>query len=398
MRNLFNLLSAMCGKIKKADLSQNDPEAADYVKGVIRQESLPEGYPYKTETVNVILPETEFTTVDNDGTYMSDSEATGELIIGNTYNVTFNGDKYTCVAYDANVAPAIGNGKLIGGDDTGEPFFFAFTKGMAVLFTESADTYIISVKETADSCSKIDENYLPDSVAGSPIEFVVSEDGTSVSCDLSSEELLSLSVHDLQKRCVLVDGSMKLIPQSIATGTLTSAHGYHTTITFAETYCSSVKAYVRDPVYVVIRESGELKYITDTEFKEADIVRTASPGQTIVVKSVDDTGRPTEWEAVDMPKDFVVTVFADDSGNPSADRTFDEVLSAHKDGKDVVLKSDFEGDTTIYRLSEIAATVAIFSRIYLAGTVDNADVFFEQVHLSAKGITVMTRSIPKVTP
>lgn len=283
------------------DLSQNDPEAADYVKGVIRQESLPEGYPYKTKTENVILPETEFTTVDNDGLYGANSEATGELIIGNTYNVTLNGDKYTCVAYDANLAPAIGNGKLVGGDDTGEPFFFAFTNGMAVLFTESADTYIISVKETAESYSKIDENYMPDSVAGSPIEFIVSEDGTSVSCDLSSEELLSLSVHDLQKRCVLVDGSMKLIPQSIATGTLTSAHGYHTTITFAETYCSSVNAIVRDPVYVVISENGDLKYITATEFKEADIVRTATPGQTIVVKAVDDAGKPTEWEAVDLP-------------------------------------------------------------------------------------------------
>lgn len=135
------------------------------------------------------------------------------------------------------------------------------------------------------------------------------------------------------------------------------------------------------------------KYISTT----VPAISTASVGQTIVVKSVDDTGKPTEWEAVDMPKDFVVTVFTDDSGNPSADRTFDEVLSAHKDGKDVVLKSDFEGDTAIYRLSEITATVAIFSRTILAGTVDNADVILTQVHLSADGITVMTRSIPKTT-
>lgn len=301
MSNLFNLLSAMCGKIKKADLSQNDPEAADYVKGVIRQESLPEGYPYKTETENVIFPETEFTTIDNDGTYMANSEATGELIIGNTYNVTLNGDKYTCVAYDANVAPAIGNGKLIGGDDTGEPFFFAFTKGMAVLFTESADTYIISVKETADSYSKIDENYLPDSVAGSPIEFVVSEDGTSVSCDLSSEELLRLSVHDLQKRCILVDGGIKVKPQSITTGMGTSSFGVHTSIMFVASSCGKSAGHPENPVYVVIAENGEIAYVTGNAFRVADIVRTASPGQTIVVKAVDDTGKPTEWEAVDMP-------------------------------------------------------------------------------------------------
>lgn len=32
----------------------------------------------------------------------------------------------------------------------------------------------------------------------------------------------------------------------------------------------------------------------------APVISTASVGQTIVVKSVDDTGKPTEWEAVDM--------------------------------------------------------------------------------------------------
>lgn len=290
--------------IVQSDLSQNDSEAADYVKGIIRQESLPEGYPYKTETENVIMPETEFTTAESDEGYMTVLEETVELFIGNTYNVIFDGVKYTCVAFALNALVVAGNAKFAGGADTGEPFILATMDSMAAVYTESANTYTISVNEVVSNCSKIDENYLPDSVAGSPIEFIVSEDGTSVSCDLSSEELLSLSVHDLQKRCVLVDGSMKLIPQSIATGTLTSAHGYHTTITFVSTYCSSVNAIIRDPVYVVIKESGELKYITATEFKEADIVRTASPGQTIVVKSVDDTGKPTEWEAVEIQSDW----------------------------------------------------------------------------------------------
>ena len=284
------------------DLSQNDPEAPDYVKGVIRQESLPGGYPYKTETENVILPETEFTTVESDGMCGADLEATGELIIGNTYNVTFNGDKYTCVAYDTNIAPAIGNGKLVDGDDTGEPFFFSFTKGMAVLFTESANTYTISIKEVVYSYSKIDENYLPDSVAGSPIEFIVSEDGTSVSCDLSSEELLSLSVHDLQKRCVLVDGRIKVKPQSITTGMTTSSFGMHTSIMFVASNCGKSKGYPKNPVYVVIAKNGEIAYVTGNDFRVADIVRTATIGQTIVVKSVDDTGKPTEWEAHSLPE------------------------------------------------------------------------------------------------
>ena len=39
----------------QADLSQTDSTQADYVKGVIRQESLPEGYPYKESRVTVDL-------------------------------------------------------------------------------------------------------------------------------------------------------------------------------------------------------------------------------------------------------------------------------------------------------------------------------------------------------
>lgn len=56
---------------------------------------------------------------------------------------------------------------------------------------------------------------------------------------------------------------------------------------------------------------------------------TASVGQTVVVKVVDETGRPTEWEAVDAPSSFrllntielseevtEIKLNADDSGNP----------------------------------------------------------------------------------
>ena len=40
------------------DLSQTDTTKPDYVKGVIRQESLPEGYPYKEgETIHTMAPE-----------------------------------------------------------------------------------------------------------------------------------------------------------------------------------------------------------------------------------------------------------------------------------------------------------------------------------------------------
>ena len=188
MSNLFNLLSAMCGKIKKADLSQNDPEAADYVKGVIRQESLPEGYPYKTETENVILPETEFTTVESNGIYMAVLEATVELIAGHAYNVTFDGDEYTCVASNpADAVNVIGNLKFNGGPDTGEPFLLVVDSSMVAVATESANTYTISVKEVVTSTTQMDEKFLPRTI----VTLTMQDDGTYVA-DKTNDEIIQL--------------------------------------------------------------------------------------------------------------------------------------------------------------------------------------------------------------
>lgn len=55
------------------------------------------------------------------------------------------------------------------------------------------------------------------------------------------------------------------------------------------------------------------------------VIKTATPGQTIVVKSVDDSGKPTEWEAVDLP---------DSSQN--ATLTFTGAVEATYDGSEPV--------------------------------------------------------------
>jgi hypothetical protein len=56
----------------------------------------------------------------------------------------------------------------------------------------------------------------------------------------------------------------------------------------------------------ITRELKQLdeKFIPDTIARTANVIpvpATASVGQTIVVKSVDENGKPTEWEAVDLP-------------------------------------------------------------------------------------------------
>lgn len=52
---------------------------------------------------------------------------------------------------------------------------------------------------------------------------------------------------------------------------------------------------------------------------------TASVGQTIVVKAIDENGKPTEWECIDsFDPTFVITVDSDNI----ADKTRQEVFEA----------------------------------------------------------------------
>lgn len=53
----------------------------------------------------------------------------------------------------------------------------------------------------------------------------------------------------------------------------------------------------------ILQEVKYIKYIDERVIPDTiPYISSASSGQTIVVKSVDESGRPTEWEAVDMPE------------------------------------------------------------------------------------------------
>ena len=83
----------------QSDLSQTDAAAADYVNGVIRKESLPDGYPYKEETVNriPIIEETELTGGTNNGKLVKfETVPTLKgLEAGKLYEFSINGKKQT---------------------------------------------------------------------------------------------------------------------------------------------------------------------------------------------------------------------------------------------------------------------------------------------------------------
>lgn len=97
----------------------------------------------------------------------------------------------------------------------------------------------------------------------------------------------------------------------------------------------------------------------------------ATVGQVPVVKTVDENGAPTEWEAVELPSGaYIVNLTMDDGGNIIADKTFSEIKAAHHDGKVVIVKVDNE---ILCYLEECSDYQAIFSVTYIAGTTPRVD-------------------------
>lgn len=154
MSKLYDLLSAICGKIKKPDWNQNDPTAPDYVKN----------RPFYTGTVETVLVEestVEFTN-SGDGFYEAVISSTFEVTAGKTYTVTWDGTAYKCTK--ASVDPFLGNLSLIGrGPDTGEPFIMFVNNGKQVEIgtADTSASHTISIGVDVESVVKIDLKYLP---------------------------------------------------------------------------------------------------------------------------------------------------------------------------------------------------------------------------------------------
>lgn len=132
----------------QADLSQTDSTQANYVKGVLRAEHLPEGYPYKG--IGTILDGTfEFT--NKNGVYMHQiTDENFTYVDGNSYTIIWDGVTYQCVATTFSSMPVLGNLGILGaGDDTGEPFLFADQgNGQKLIATNStAATHTVIVHE-----------------------------------------------------------------------------------------------------------------------------------------------------------------------------------------------------------------------------------------------------------
>lgn len=138
--------------------------------GIIKQDILPEGYPY---TSILDFATTLQADPENGESLITDKF---ELVSGNSYKVTWNGTEYTCTAqpldFGGLIAPALGNLSVADEnyENTNEPFIIgALPKEAAqefgaygtVLHLDGSTEANLSIY--GNVTRKIDEKYLPDS-------------------------------------------------------------------------------------------------------------------------------------------------------------------------------------------------------------------------------------------
>lgn len=153
----------------QSDLSQTDITQPDYVKGVIRQESLPEGYPYYGELVTTEVVPT--TTVEFDGGGALMNVIDFKPTVGLTYLVNWKGTEYECTAQALDMKGTavvlVGDGSSAGLIGNGEPFVILYIPEMETVQVSQtggyvAETVTISISEIASEVHTMAKEFIPD--------------------------------------------------------------------------------------------------------------------------------------------------------------------------------------------------------------------------------------------
>ena len=142
------------------DWNQNDSTAADYVKN----RPFYTGAPVET----VLVEESTVSFAANHGVYMGQLESTFSATVGETYKVYWDGAVYESACVNFSAGTAIGNLSLGGeGSDTGEPFVMNVEKGQGIIIytADTSASHTLSISGFAQEVVKIDEKYLPDTIA-----------------------------------------------------------------------------------------------------------------------------------------------------------------------------------------------------------------------------------------
>ena len=126
---------------------------------------MPEGYPSKSVQTTTLMGEQELAFALNEGAYAAILTEALEIVEGQTYTVNWDGTEYECVCIPSKSFLTLGNLSISSmGDDTGEPFVYAYVirdnlGRFATLDTSASHT--ISVKKTGEIVTPIAEEFLP---------------------------------------------------------------------------------------------------------------------------------------------------------------------------------------------------------------------------------------------
>ena len=135
------------------DWNQNDPSGVGYVKN----------RPHYTESTRVTLLDGSFDLKDNGASPYLEIAFDTEFVVGQTYEVIWDGVPYSCVAYiyeEAN-APAIGS-TAWGDGGNGEPFWFLTIDGILAISGTTVGTHTVNISSEREIVHKIDGKYLPE--------------------------------------------------------------------------------------------------------------------------------------------------------------------------------------------------------------------------------------------
>lgn len=146
--------------VGQPDWNQNDSTQPDYVKN----RPFYTGNPVET----VLVEESTVTFAESDGLYMAQFESTFSATVGETYKVSWDGAAYECTCVSFNGEHAIGNLSIVSaGSDTGEPFIIGIRNGVAIqiVTADTSASHTFSISGFVPEVVKIDEKYLPDTVA-----------------------------------------------------------------------------------------------------------------------------------------------------------------------------------------------------------------------------------------
>jgi len=290
---------------------------------------LPDGYPYKESYVGEIVPETTVN-IENTSNPALDPFAI-EFTAGKTYTVTWDDVEYECVSYIAKGpnTPSIGNGEIAdvaGGN--GEPFFCTVFNDQVMLFAAEVGSHTIAISGTETRVVKMAKEYVDSNVVVGVVDsssynyrFINANRGATAQEIIDAVKAGNRHVFinmDLNNwrgmlwyhTTLTINNVDCLVFTGIKTNNLElNMGGAEINVSASERNKLSIEMWVM-PTEATTNENSTIPgkvLVSHTMFNFGNIpiITYAKVGQTVAIKSVSNMHAPTEWEAVDIPDDYV---------------------------------------------------------------------------------------------